>query len=163
MRFRLIVDGSAHEIEVDRGKAGPLVRVDGALYPSRLRTLEGVVEVRTGGELHLVEIRGDRVTVDGRPHVVAVSDLDRFEDTSEDSGRALGKVVEVRPPMAGRVIRVAVSQGSTVRRGDTLIVLEAMKMQNEIPAPGDARVRDVRVQEGETIAADRVIAVLEAL
>ena len=49
----------------------------------------------------------------------------------------------------------------TIRRGETLVVLEAMKMQNEIPAPADGVVRQVAVTEGETVTADRVVASIE--
>jgi len=48
-----------------------------------------------------------------------------------------------------------------VRKGQTLVVLEAMKMQNEIPAPADAIVREIRVAEGESVTGDRVVASLE--
>jgi len=51
--------------------------------------------------------------------------------------------------------------GTRVHRGQTLVILEAMKMQNEIPAPGDGVVRQVAVAEGETITADRVVASIE--
>ena len=63
--------------------------------------------------------------------------------------------------MPGRVVRILVRPGDRVKKGQTLVVLEAMKMQNEIPAPADARVTDVRVAEGESVTGDRVIAVLE--
>jgi pyruvate carboxylase subunit B len=64
--------------------------------------------------------------------------------------------------MPGRVVLVPIREGSHVRRGDALAVLEAMKMQNEIPAPSDGIVRRVGVKEGESIGSDRVIAVIEA-
>ena len=48
-----------------------------------------------------------------------------------------------------------------MKRGQTLVVLEAMKMQNEIPAPADGVVKAVGVQEGESIPGDRVLVVLE--
>jgi pyruvate carboxylase subunit B len=64
--------------------------------------------------------------------------------------------------MPGRVVRVRVAAGDHVKRGQTLLVLEAMKMQNEIPAPEDGIVRSLSVREGESISGDRVIAVLES-
>src|SRR5207249_3827569 len=82
-------------------------------------------------------------------------------DVSEDradvvEGRPTdtGAVVDVRSSMPGRVVRVAVAVGAHVDRGQTLVVLEAMKMQNEIPSPGDGVVREVAVAEGEIVTAD---------
>jgi pyruvate carboxylase subunit B len=63
--------------------------------------------------------------------------------------------------MPGRVVRVLAEAGAPVKRGQTLVILEAMKMQNEIPAPRDGVVREVAVVEGESITADRVVVVLE--
>jgi biotin carboxyl carrier protein len=63
--------------------------------------------------------------------------------------------------MPGRVVRILVRAGERVARGQVLLVLEAMKMQNEIHAPRGGIVREVRVSEGELITADRVIAVIE--
>lgn len=63
--------------------------------------------------------------------------------------------------MPGRVVRIDARAGTSVLRGQTLLVLEAMKMQNEIPAPRDGLLREVRVSEGESITVDRVVAVLE--
>jgi len=64
--------------------------------------------------------------------------------------------------MPGRVVRVFAMAGMRVKRGQTLVVLEAMKMQNEIPAPRDGTVREVAVVEGESITADRLVVVLDA-
>ncbi len=54
----------------------------------------------------------------------------------------------VVPPMPGRVIELRVEEGSHVRRGDVLLVLEAMKMRNEIPSPIDGTVQGIRVRAG---------------
>src|SRR2546425_11116318 len=91
----------------------------------------------------------------------------RCEEVKEEVGSVIerragpGALVHVRSSMLGRVVRVAVAPGSPVRRGETLVVLEAMKMQNEIPAPADGVVRQVVVAEGETVTADRVVALIE--
>lgn len=54
-------------------------------------------------------------------------------------------------PMPGTVLRIDVSAGQTVRRGDPVLVLEAMKMQNLIRAPGDGQVSEVLVTPGQTV------------
>ncbi len=162
MRFRLIVDGEAHDVEVEGRAPGLTVKVDGVAYRPRTRHEEGGIEVRLGADRHRVVIDGSRVTVDGFTHEVIAEDLESTAANGVAGAAArAGAMLEIRPPMPGRVVKVPVAAGDAVRRGQTLAVLEAMKMQNEIPAPADAVVRQVNVREGESILGDRVIAVLE--
>jgi len=162
MRFRLAIDGEAHEVEVRRISRAMVVRVDGAAYRAVTKAEDRDVEVRIGGHRHRVEFRGSVVRVDAQPHAIGTETLEPMAGPSEGRGPGLRKgTVEVRPPMPGRIVRVGISPGAHVKRGQTLVVLEAMKMQNEIPSPADAMIREVRVREGESIAADRIIAVLE--
>ncbi len=163
MRFRLVVDGEAHEVEVEGQPPSVTVKVDGATYRTKATRDGGELSVRIGARRHRVVIRGRQVTVDGLSHEVATEALDHVGSLSGGAvGSRTGTVLEVRPPMPGRIVKVAVAAGDAVRRGQTLAVLEAMKMQNEIPAPAEGVVRSVGVREGESIPSDRVIAVLEA-
>jgi glutaconyl-CoA/methylmalonyl-CoA decarboxylase subunit gamma len=59
-----------------------------------------------------------------------------------------GEGVPVVPPMPGRVIELRVAEGDQVAKGQTLLVLEAMKMRGEVPSPADGIVRDIRVSAG---------------
>ncbi len=163
MRFRILVDGELHEIELGGEAPAIEVRVDGAAYRARVVKAEDGYRVRIGSARHTVEIRGNRVFVDGRAHAVSAEPAAFVQKGPATQGRSgSGALIEVRPPMPGRIVKVRVAIGDRVKRGQTLVVLEAMKMQNEIPAPEDARVRSLTVAEGESIPGDRVIAVLEA-
>ncbi len=162
MRLRLVVDGEAHEIELEGAPPALTVRVDGAVYRARTAREADGLSVRIGSRRHRIGIHGRRVTVDGLPHEVVTEGLDGGGHLSSGvQGSRSGVVLEVRPPMPGRIVKVAVAAGDAVKRGQTIAVLEAMKMQNEIPAPSEAVVRSVGVREGESIPGDRVIAVLE--
>ena len=68
---------------------------------------------------------------------------------------------EVRALMPGRITSVLVREGEDVGVGAPLIILEAMKMQNEIASPTTGRVKSIRVAEGETVKKDAVLVVLE--
>jgi glutaconyl-CoA decarboxylase len=57
----------------------------------------------------------------------------------------------VKAPMPGTVLAVKVSPGQAVKRGEVLLILEAMKMENEITSPADGTVSQVRVQAGTTV------------
>ena len=64
----------------------------------------------------------------------------------------------VTSPMPGTILNVKVSAGQSVKKGDVICVLEAMKMENDIPAPCDGVVASVNVQKGASVAAGDVIA-----
>jgi acetyl/propionyl-CoA carboxylase alpha subunit len=68
---------------------------------------------------------------------------------------------EIRAPMTGKVVRVAVGPGTAVRRNDVLVVLEAMKMEYRLSAPRDGTVESVRCQEGELVDLDHLLVTLD--
>jgi biotin carboxyl carrier protein len=78
----------------------------------------------------------------------------------EAFGGASGPL-SVQSAMPGRVVRVLVAAGDPVRAGQGLVVIEAMKMENEITAPRDGRVRSVAVTAGETVEGGAELAVVE--
>lgn len=163
MRVRITVDGESHEIEFEGTAPAVTVRVDGAAYRARVSPESEGFRVRVGSGTHRVTVQGTKVLVDGQPYEVAAQTVGSAAETLARPGRTgAGTMIDIRPPMPGRVVKVRVAPGDRVKRGQTLAVLEAMKMQNEIPAPADAVVVEVRAKEGESIAADRVIAVLES-
>ena len=68
---------------------------------------------------------------------------------------------KVVAPMPGNILKVNVNKGDAVKRGQVLLVLEAMKMENEITAPADGKVADVKVEKGQCISAGDVMVVFE--
>jgi biotin carboxyl carrier protein len=76
----------------------------------------------------------------------------------EDVGAATGEVTTAMP---GMVVRVLVQEGDRVEKDQPLVILEAMKMENEFRAPMDSVVKAIRAKEGETVEANTVLVVLE--
>ena len=68
--------------------------------------------------------------------------------------------VNVTAPMPGTILDVKVSVGQNVKKGDTVCVLEAMKMENDIPAPQDGVIASVNVQKGSSVGANDVLVTL---
>lgn len=68
--------------------------------------------------------------------------------------------VKVTAPMPGKILGVKVSAGQTVKRGDVLIILEAMKMENEIVAPSDGTIASIQAAVGDSVEAGATLATL---
>ena len=134
------------------------------------RDLADVQEVEPGVYSILIGTRSYEVKIEeaeGR-YVVAVNG-DRFEVAVQDP-RRLGRQVgasdvegpqKVASPMPGRVVKVEVQAGETVEVGQGLVVVEAMKMQNEIKSPKAGSVTAVYVEEGGSIGAGEPMVVIE--
>lgn len=68
--------------------------------------------------------------------------------------------VKVPSPMPGKIISVKVSEGKAIKRGEVILVLEAMKMENEIVAPQDGTVASINVAAGQSVEAGELLATL---
>jgi propionyl-CoA carboxylase alpha chain len=131
--------------------------------PARLRVdrtqAEGnlvMVEVDGVGGWFTVRRAGDWVLVTGLGRTTVLRVLQRYPDAS-DHGHDHGLVT----PVPGTVTAVLVEPGAHVAAGDTLVILEAMKMEHRIKADEDGVVAEVRVEVGDSVDAHHVVAVLE--
>lgn len=97
---------------------------------------QGLVKVRIGGKLYTVALE------DERAHLMQTLGLDK---------RAGTVAPELKAPMPGLVLSVLVKSGDSVKKNDPVLVLEAMKMENVIKAPGDAVVAQVHAVQGKAV------------
>ncbi len=80
--------------------------------------------------------------------------------TTEQNTVNIGDGTSVKAPMPGNILAVNVGVGQSVKEGDILVILEAMKMENEILAPSDGVVKQVIVSKGNNVNTDDVLIVL---
>jgi biotin carboxyl carrier protein len=72
-----------------------------------------------------------------------------------------GSQAMVNSPLPGTILAIEVAEGATVTQGQTLVVLEAMKMENEIPAPADGKVSSIKVKKGDSVSTGDLLLILE--
>ncbi|MCS7019340.1 MAG: acetyl-CoA carboxylase biotin carboxyl carrier protein subunit [Cytophagales bacterium] len=75
------------------------------------------------------------------------------------SNAATRKINDLKAPMPGLILSVSVSEGQQVKKGDSLLILEAMKMENVLKAPADAVVKAVKVQQGDRVEKNAILVV----
>jgi biotin carboxyl carrier protein len=117
-----------------------------------------------GGRAQLVDVDGAlpdvTVTAYGVSLPLKVTDARRKLAGVAARPQASGPLA-VKSPMPGKVVKVLVRAGDDVKAGQGIVVVEAMKMENELKAPRDGKVRDVAVQEGQAVEAGQPLATLE--
>lgn len=99
-------------------------------------------------------------SIGGRARFRVLRDRDLLLRQFQSSKSGHGTQSEARAPMPGLVVKVLVNKGESVKRGSTLAILEAMKMENEIRASQDAVVGDVLVKDGDIVEKDQTIVIL---
>lgn len=136
--------GSAYRVRIgDRWLEAEFVNI--GRYVRSLRLEDGrqiAIIPHRDGHTHEVSLPGATVSVDVIDPIAARRR--RREDEMGGSGI-------VKALMPGRVVRVLVSKGDAVKKGSGLLILEAMKMENEIQSPGDGTVDEVFVRDGQTV------------
>ena len=102
-----------------------------------------------------------RVLVDGRNYHIHLLDERRMRLGGLQAGIELQGRQRVSVPMPGKVIAVLVSEGDKVERGQGLVIVEAMKMENEVRSPIAGEVKEVKVKAGDSLEAGAALLVVE--
>ena len=112
------------------------------------------------GKNYSIEIIQGRVYVNGEEQRFGIQKA-RPRIGGKRAQAAADRGARVKPPMPGRIVSIDVKVGDTVKKGQGLLVLEAMKMQNEITAPTEGLVKAVNVKPGQTVDASIVLVEIE--
>jgi biotin carboxyl carrier protein len=166
MKLQIEIDGQSRQVQVDPGEVPGLwiVRVDGELVEADARLLRpGVLSLLIEGRSHRVVLDGD--SSEPALHLGQQRIPYRIEDPRSLRSRrrhagADGPAV-LKASMPGRVVRVLVEKGQHVAAHQGIVVIEAMKMQNEMKSPRDGRIADLRATPGAAVASGEILAVIE--
>lgn len=109
---------------------------------------------------YAVQLKGDTAVVNGVSYSINVADGITAAPAPSAPAAAGGAEVMVKAPMPGLILRLNIAVGDSVKKDDVLLVMEAMKMENEIFAPEDGIVKEIKVKQGDQLQADEVLIVL---
>jgi len=144
---QIIVNDEPYEIDFQQmpGSGVTSLIIDNHSLEAVVEEKDGVWQVLIRGDLYEVKVDDDRSR--------------RLASARGDLAAADGEVV-VRSPMPGIVIAVSVSEGQNVSKGDKVVILESMKMENELRAPRDGIISHIRIEVGASVDKDQVLVVI---
>jgi biotin carboxyl carrier protein len=165
MDFNFLVGGSGRKISVEQKDNKFVFREGQEVWEADIRPIsENVVSLLIGGRTYTAYIGRDRlktiVHINGAECVVEKPGEQAGDFLAVEEKAVEGKL-KVKAPMPGKVIKIDVAEGDEVRKNQTLAVVEAMKMENEIKSPGEAVVTRVFVAAGSLVDSENPLLELE--
>jgi biotin carboxyl carrier protein len=164
MLYNVTINGKDYRLELNRAEGRWSCRLDGReIDVDAVVVRPGVLSLRIGNAAF--EIKSERVDNELRLSVGSVSLVAEVRDPRSLRGRTRASddhgPKKLTAPMPGKVVRVLVKEQSEVEAGAGVIVVEAMKMQNEIKSPKKGRIQKLLVSEGNAVNAGDVLAIVE--
>jgi biotin carboxyl carrier protein len=168
MKLNAQLNDLEHQLTIERSDNRTVVQVDGRKYELEIRELENDrYLIFEGTQVYECSVSVSRnaqeefeVGLRGNIYPVTIFDPKRLR-SAQTSDRHHHGAAEIVSPMPGKVVRVLVTVGAEVQKGAGLIVVEAMKMQNEMKSPQTGVVVSIKVSPGDTVNAGDVLAVVE--
>ncbi len=163
-RYRITSFGSRHAAEITLQGGALTCEIDG-------KTVRGTI-LQTAPPAYVIRLEDGRIlscavtvqggitsiSCNGQLWLISVAEVyGEMSPDNEDSGGT----AELRAPMPGRIVAVPVTTGSAVQRGDPIVVIEAMKMQNALSAPRAGTIQQIHVRSGDAVEAGQLLAKIE--
>ncbi|MBN1879688.1 hypothetical protein JW823_06225 [bacterium] len=155
-KFRIDLDGVSYEIE----QKGNCLTINGREWPF---SVEGT-SVHVSGTHHTVTLSGKTAVVDGISYAYATAGLEekrqmnKRKAASKSAAEEAGAITAIMP---GLIMKIMKKEGDVVERDEVVMILEAMKMQNELGAPKAGTIRKILVKAGDSVEIRQVLAVIE--
>lgn len=168
MQLTAEIGGTSHHVSFQREETTMNAEIDGRRYEISVRRIDRdvylfvidgqtfecrVAPERTGTNSVVVHLGRDA-------YPITLVDPRRLRGSNDASRESDGGAAQISSPMAGKVVRVLVEIGEHVKAGDGVVVVEAMKMQNELKSPHEGVVTELRAEAGSTVSAGEVLAVV---
>jgi biotin carboxyl carrier protein len=162
MKFKVLISGESRTVELRRDSAGWRIALDGQPIAADVAEIDPhTFSILLNGQSHEIRVtpsEGGTLKLQSGSHEFTA---EIFDPRAWRAGRRSGAEAEGRQqivaPMPGKVVRVLVKPGDHVEAGQALLVVEAMKMQNEIRSPKSGTIERVLAQEGQPVNAGEVL------
>jgi biotin carboxyl carrier protein len=165
MQYEVIIDGKTYRVELRRAPSGWRCRLDGREFAvDAALPRPDVLSILVAGQAY--EIKRERTAADVHMVVGSTRYAAEVRDPrslrSRRAAAGLGEGPQkLAAPMPGKIVRVLVPAKAAVEAGQGVLVIEAMKMQNELKSPKKGVVQQILTREGAAVAAGDVLAIVE--
>ncbi len=127
--------------------------IRGAEYAVEILKSEGnMIEVEVNGTKYNVELE-KTVETQKTPKLVR-SEMPQPQTREKKIPKTLSSVMQVKSPLPGIIVKILVKEGDVVKEGDNLLIMEAMKMENNIQSEKSGTVKSIKVKEGDNVLQD---------
>ncbi|HEV2397822.1 MAG TPA: biotin/lipoyl-containing protein [Candidatus Sulfotelmatobacter sp.] len=164
MTYEIAIDGKNYRLELSQSEGAWKCRLDGReIEVDAVLARPNVLSLRIGNKAF--EVKCERVTND--VHIWVGSRRFAPEVRDPRSLRSRGRAVDEHgprkliAPMPGKVVRILLAEGTAVEAGTGVLVVEAMKMQNEVKSPKKGTIQKILVTEGAAVNAGDVLAIVD--
>ncbi len=161
MKYRVTLDGTEREVDVHLLPSGAVsVTLDGKSVAADIVRVGGGLSLRIDGRIHDIAIGGnaDALHIAARENRAVVSVQSERARAQKRGGAGAGAAArEVRSPMPGRVVKVLVNVGDNVAANAAVVVVEAMKMENELRTGSGGQVESVHCKAGDTVEGNALL------
>jgi biotin carboxyl carrier protein len=168
MAYTADFQGRTHRVTVSGGGPPAAVQIDEATHEVDFTPIVGgLFSLLVNGRSYEVDVveEGEGVLaiwVEGELHRIEFEEEGRFKrKAARGGGQGKGGPQTIVAPMPGKVVKLLVSSGEEVTAGQGVIVIEAMKMENELKAAGAGVVKEIKVREGAGVGGGEVLVVIE--
>lgn len=165
MIFEVISEGRTRRVELIRAGSGWKCRLDGQDFPADVSFPQpGLLSILVNGKSYEVKqqtTQGETGIVIGQQYFSVVVRDPRSLAARRRAGDDVQGVKKITAPMPGKVVRILAPVGTAVEAGQAVLVIEAMKMQNELKAPKKGTVKKLNVSEGAAVEAGQALAEVE--
>ena len=166
MTYEVVINGNTHRVELTKGEKTWVCKVDDSMMEvDAAFTARDVISILLGGKAY--EVKRER-SLSGETHMIVGSarNSSEVQDPRSLKTRRAKAGTEEGPqkliaPMPGKIVRILVAEKGEVEAGQGVIVVEAMKMQNELKSPKKGIVAKLPVAEGATVNAGDTLAIIE--
>ena len=169
MTYEVEINGRTRRVDIERSAGGLIVVVDGQRHAADVTPVNGAFSLILDHKSYDIAVHEDppasgnlSVHVNGRVVGAAVGmSRGAWARRGHDGAAAGHGPHTVTAPMPGKIVKVLVARGDAVAARQGVVVVEAMKMENELRSPRAGTVADVRTSEGASVEAGAVLVVIE--
>lgn len=168
MKLQAELNNKNQEIEIERDGEKVFARVDDRKYELEVSEVEpNVFLLKHENKIYEIFVapQADKnapyhVKAKNQEFEIKLIDPKRLRGSNASGGQTDG-LAEIKTAMPGKVVRVLAEQGTEIKSGEGVIIVEAMKMQNEMKSPKDGTVKEIRFKEGATVNTGDVLVIIE--